>query len=346
MTLIGVGGTGKTRLALRAAADAVERFPDGVWWVELAALGDGELVGEQLLAAMGVRPLPGMTALDGSCVRLAEDRALIVLDNCEHIAAACAEAAEALLHACRHVTVLATSRSPLGVAGETEWRVPSLVLPVAERTRGPLEALERSDAGRLFVDRARQARPNFADNDENASAIAAICHALDGLPLAIELAAARVRMLSVEQISSALSDRFRLLTRGVRTALPRHQTLRASVDWSHDLLSDEERMLLRRLAVFAGGFTLDAVEEVCAGDGLSQVAILDLLGRLVDQSLVVGRRAWSGTPIPAARNDPAIRVGAVGRCRRAGVAPRSSSRRLPRPRGARGTRSGGRSRPA
>ena len=207
MTLIGTGGAGKTRLALRAAADAVERFPDGVWWVELAALADGQLVGEQLLAAMGVRPLPGMTAIDASCMRLAEDRAMIVLDNCEHIAAAGAAAADALLRACPQVTVLATSRTPLGVAGETEWRVPSLLLPVAEPTRRPVEALARSDAGRLFIERARQARPNFAANDENASAIAAICHALDGLPLAIELAAARVRMLSVEQISSGLDDR-------------------------------------------------------------------------------------------------------------------------------------------
>ncbi len=287
LTLTGAGGVGKTRLALQSAADALERFPDGAWWVELAALTEPELVGEELVAAIGVRPLPGMTAIEASCLHLAERRALVILDNCEHLLDTCAKAAEALLQACPQVSVLATSRTPLGVAGESEWRVPSLSLPAPEPTREPVEALGQSDAVRLFIERARKARPNFAVNNDNAPAVAEICHALDGVPLAIELAAARVRMLSVDQIAAALTDRFHLLTRGARTALPRHQTLHASVDWSHELLSDDERTLFRRLCVFAGGFTLDAVEEVCSGDGLERVAILDLLSSLVDKSLVV-----------------------------------------------------------
>ena len=287
LTLTGAGGVGKTRLALQSAADALERFPDGAWWVELAPLSDGELVGEELAAALGVRPLPGMTAVEAVCMHLAERRALVVLDNCEHLLDTSAGAAEALLQACPQVSVLSTSRTPLGVAGESEWRVPSLSLPGPESAREPVEALGQSDAVRLFIERARKARPNFAVTGENAPAVAQICNALDGVPLAIELAAARVRMLSVDQIAAGLSDRFHLLTRGARTALPRHQTLRASVDWSHELLSDDERTLFRRLCVFAGGFTLDAVEEVCSGDGLERVAILDLLSSLVDKSLVL-----------------------------------------------------------
>lgn len=287
LTLTGAGGAGKTRLALQSVADALERFGDGAWWVELAALTDPELVGEELVAAIGIRPLPGMSAIEASCAHLAERQALVVLDNCEHLLSACAEAAERLLRGCPRLSVLATSRTPLGVAGETEWRVPSLSLPSPEPAREPIEALGQSDAVRLFIERARKARPNFAVNNENAAGVAEICYALDGLPLAIELAAARVRMLSVEQIAAGLGDRFHLLTRGARTALPRHQTLRACVDWSHELLSDRERILLRRLAVFAGGFTLDVVEDVCQGDGLERVAILDLLSSLVDRSLVV-----------------------------------------------------------
>jgi predicted ATPase/class 3 adenylate cyclase/DNA-binding CsgD family transcriptional regulator len=286
LTLTGPGGAGKTRLALQAAADLLDRFPDGVWWVELASLIDEEQVGEQLASAIGVRPLPGMSTLEASCMHLAERRALVVLDNCEHLLSVSAAAVEALLHTCPQVSVLATSRTPLGVGGESEWRVPSLALPAAEPAREPLAVLTQCDAVRLFIDRARKARPNFAVNNDNAPAVAEICHSLDGLPLAIELAAARVRMLSVEQILSGLGDRFHLLTRGARTALPRHQTLRASVDWSHELLTDEERALFRRLSVFAGGFTLDAVEEVGAGDGLERIAVLDLLSSLVDKSLV------------------------------------------------------------
>jgi predicted ATPase/DNA-binding CsgD family transcriptional regulator len=212
-----------------------------------------------------------MTPLQAAVAFLAGRRALVILDNCEHLLQACAPAAEALVHAGPGVTVIATSRAPLGAAGETEWRVPSL---------------SRSDAVQLFLERARRVRPSFALTDDNVGAVMRICAAFDGLPLAIELAAARVRMLSVEQIATRVGDPFRLLTGGPRTSVDRQQTLRASVDWSHGLLSDEERLLFRRVAVFAGGCTLEFVEEVCAGDGIDRVRVLDLLGSLVDQSLV------------------------------------------------------------
>jgi non-specific serine/threonine protein kinase len=236
--------------------------------------------------AIGVRPLPGQSSLEAAVMHLAEARALIVLDNCEHLLEESARIAEVLLHGCRDLVVLATSRAPLGVEGETTWQVPSLSLPGELRVE-PVDAIAQSDAVRLFIDRAVRVRPNFEVSAENAPAIAQICYDLDGIPLAIELAAARVRVLAVEQIAAGLGDRFRLLTGGARSAMPRQQTLRASVDWSHELLSDDERMLFRRLAVFAGGWTLDAVEEVCAGDGLDRLAILDLLTSLVDKSLVV-----------------------------------------------------------
>jgi predicted ATPase/DNA-binding CsgD family transcriptional regulator len=266
VTLTGPGGCGKTRLAIRVAADTAERFPDGVWWVDLAPLRDEELVGAAIAQALAVRPLPGATPLQAAAVYLAPRQALVVLDNCEHLVEACAGAAEALLRAGSGVVVLATSRAPLGVAGETDWRVPSL---------------SRSDAVELFLDRARKVRPGFALTDENTGAVMGVCTAFDGLPLAIELAAARVRMLSVEQIATGVDKPLRLLTGGPRTAEERHQTLRASVDWSHSLLSEDEQVLFRRLSVFAGGCTLEAIEAVSGGD------VLDVLGSLVDQSLVI-----------------------------------------------------------
>jgi len=286
LTLTGAGGCGKTRLAAQAAADALDSFPDGVWWIDLAPLADAEAVGPALDEVIGVRPLPGQSSLEAAASQLANARVLIVLDNCEHLLEASARMAEALLHRCPGVVVLATSRAPLGVEGETTWRVPSLSLPTELRLE-PVEAVAQSDAMRLFIDRAVKVRPNFTVTGENAPAIAQICYDLDGIPLAIELAATRVRVLGVEQIAAGLGDRFGLLTGGARSAMPRQQTLRASVDWSHELLSDDERMMFRRLAVFAGGWTLDAVEGVCAGDGLDRLAILDLLSSLVDNSLVV-----------------------------------------------------------
>jgi len=287
LTLTGAGGCGKTRLALQVAADSLDAFPDGAWLIELAPLADEQLVSAALAAALGVRPAPGVSALQAVCSHLAERRALVILDNCEHLLATCAVTAEAILHAAPAVTVLATSRAPLRVAGETDWRVPSLSLPSPTREAEPVDALAQSDAVRLFIERAAKVRPNFAVTNANAPAVAQICHALDGIPLAIELAAARIRVLSAEQIADGLCDRFHLLTGGARTALPRQQTLRASVEWSHALLSGDEQVLLRRLGVFAGGFAFDAVEDIGAGEGIDRYAVLDLLGSLVDKSLVV-----------------------------------------------------------
>jgi predicted ATPase/DNA-binding CsgD family transcriptional regulator len=288
LTLTGPGGCGKTRLALRFALELPGRFPNGVWWVDLAPLAEERLVAATVAESLEVRPLPGFTELQAICAYLTSRRAMVVLDNCEHLLEPCAEVAEALLQACPEVAVLATSRAPLGVAGETDWRVPSLSLPGEEG-----EGLADSDAVALFVERATKVSPGFALSDENFESVAGVCRALDGLPLAIELATARLRMLSTEQISSGLSDRFRLLTGGPRTALERHQTLRASVDWSYELLSADEQILLRRLAVFVGGFTLEAVEQVCAGEGVDRDRLLDLLGALVDQSLVIAEEGGS-----------------------------------------------------
>jgi predicted ATPase/class 3 adenylate cyclase len=285
LTLTGAGGCGKTRLAAQVAAETLERFPDGVWWVELAPVADVDGLGGALADGVGVKPLPGQSSLEAALAHLAGWRALIVLDNCEHLLDACADATEKLLRSCHGLAVLATSRAPLGVAGEQTWRVPSLSLP-QELAGEPLVALAHSDAVRLFTARALQVRPNFAVTADNAPSIAQICHDLDGIPLAIELAAARVRVLSPDQIAAGLGDRFRLLTGGSRSVMPRQQTLRASVDWSYELLSEEERTLFRRLSVFTGGWTLTTVEEVCAGDGIDRLAILDLLTSLVDRSMV------------------------------------------------------------
>src|SRR5262245_9776457 len=298
VTLTGTGGCGKTRLAVEAASEVLEGFPDGAWWVELAPLAEEELVGAAIAETLGVRPLPGMSELQAVGAYLASRRALIVLDNCEHLLEACAEAVEALLKAAPNLVVLGTSRAPLGAGGETEWRVPSLSLPgdrePEEVLAGSAVADGASDAVALFTERALAARPDLALSADDAEHVAAICTELDGLPLAIELAAARVRILSVAQIAAGLSDRFRLLSGGPRTATPRLQAIRASVEWSHELLSDAERALLRRLAVFAGGATLEAVDQICAGDGIEPEAVLDLLASLVEQSLVIAEERDRG----------------------------------------------------
>ncbi|MCA1703183.1 MAG: hypothetical protein LC808_07885 [Actinobacteria bacterium] len=286
LTLTGAGGCGKTRLGLQAAADAMDGYPDGVWWVPLARLEDAALLPTAVIGALGLPDVPGRTPLDTLVAYLRPRCTLVVLDNCEHLLATCAELSDALLRACPSLTMLATSRAPLGVPGEATWRVPSMSLPAQPR-REPVEVLRQSDAVRLFIDRATQVLPNFVTTAANAPTVAQICHDLDGIPLAIELAAARVRMMAPEQIAHGLDDRFRLLTGGSRTVMPRHQTLQASIDWSYQLLSDHERTLLRRLSVFVGGWTLDAAEQVCAGDGIDSYAVLDLLTGLVDKSLVM-----------------------------------------------------------
>jgi predicted ATPase len=283
VTLTGSGGVGKTRLALQAAARAIGRFPDGVWWVELAHLADPALMAQALARVLGVRSLPGHSELDAVIRRLADSEALVVLDNCEHVVEAVGDIAQALLNDCPEVKVLATSRVRLGVSKGTTWPVPSMSLP--ERDDELSAALARSDAARLFLARALEVSPDLELTESNAAALVEICSDLDGIPLALELAAARVSALSIEQIQAALADRLRLLAGGARGPLTRHGTLRASVDWSHELLSERERALFRRLGVFAGGFTLEAAEAVGA-DPDQPADVLELLVALVEKSIV------------------------------------------------------------
>ena len=289
VSIIGSGGCGKTRLALQVAAEALGARAEEAWFVDLSGLADPGLVPGAVMAAMGVQEVPDQAHTETLTARLADRDALVVLDNCEHLLAAAAALAETLARSCGRLAVLATSREPLGVAGEVVWRVPclSVPLPVPEE-QGPVgtEALDASEAARLFTDRARAARANFAVTDDNAPAVAAICQRLDGIPLAIELAAARARMMSAEHIAEALADRFHLLAGGARSAIPRQATLRASVDWSYELLPEPERALLRRLSVFAGGLTLDAAERVGAAGEVGRYDVLGLLSALVDKSLV------------------------------------------------------------
>ncbi|MBV9279724.1 MAG: tetratricopeptide repeat protein [Chloroflexi bacterium] len=286
VTLTGTGGVGKTRLALAVAAAAVDTYPDGVWLVELASLVDPSLVAQAVATVLGVREEPGRPLLATLEAHVRPRALLLVLDNCEHLISACAELSAALLRHCPGLRLLATSREAMAVAGETRFRVPALGVPDLARLPRP-EQLSAIEAVDLFLQRAQSRRPDFALTAQNAPAVAQICARLDGLPLAIELAAARVGSMPVETIAARLDDRFRLLTGGSRTALPRHQTLHAAMDWNHDLLSAAEQALLRRLAVFAGGWTLGAAEAVCAGAGLASWEVLDLLAGLVNKSLVL-----------------------------------------------------------
>jgi non-specific serine/threonine protein kinase len=297
VTLTGPGGIGKTRLAVQVAAGAPAVHRDGVWLVELGALADPTLVPEAVAVAVGVRGEPGrpLPALLADALR--PEPRLLVLDNCEHLVGACAALADALLRACPRLRVLATSREPLGLAGETVWPVPPLPVPGEAAAGAPpaLGELTRYAGVHLFADRAAAVRPGFALTAENAAAVAEICRRLDGLPLAIELAAARTRVLPPRQLLGRLEDRFRLLSGGSRTALARHRTLQAAVAWSYNLLGERERRLFERLSVFAGGWTLEAAEAVGAGDGIAAAEVLDLLTRLVDTSLVVVTEQPEGT---------------------------------------------------
>ncbi|MFZ0716791.1 ATP-binding protein, partial [Mycobacterium sp.] len=273
VTLTGAGGAGKTRLAIQIAGQLSGEFGDGVWYVDLAPITDPELVPVTVARALGLPDQPGRSTMDTLTRFIADRQMLIVLDNCEHLLDASAALVDALLAAAAGLTLLATSREPIGVAGEVSWRVPSLSLAD--------EAID------LFIDRARRTRPDFAVSDDNAPVVAEICTRLDGLPLAIELAAARVRALSLSEILDSLHDRFRLLTGGARTAVRRQQTLRASVDWSHALLTEPERVLFRRLAAFLGGFDFAAAQTVAGGGDVQRYQVLDQLTLLVDKSLVV-----------------------------------------------------------
>jgi predicted ATPase/class 3 adenylate cyclase len=286
VTLLGVGGLGKTRLSLQVAADLIDAFPDGVWFVDLAPLTDESLVPQSIATVLGVKEEAGRSVLEAVEKYVVDRRLLIILDNCEHLTRACAETAKRMLQSGLNLKILASSREHLHLAGETIFSVPILSVPDAYEIV-TLDALGQYESARLFIDRASDVRPDFQLTGRNAVAVADICRRLDGIPLAIELAAARVNTLSAEQIAARLSDRFHLLTRGDRTALPRQQTLRALIDWSYDLLTENERALLRRLAVFAGGWTLDAAEVIGTDDIVTKADVLDLLTNLVEKSLVV-----------------------------------------------------------
>jgi non-specific serine/threonine protein kinase len=286
VTLTGAGGCGKTRLAIRVGAELLDRFADGVWFVNLAPLSNPELVPKTVSAPFGLGDVPGRTTTEILTSYLRERHMLLLLDNCEHLLVACAQLAESLLQMCPQLAILGTSREALGISGEMTYRVPPLTSPDPAH-RLAADSLAQYEAVRLFLDRALAVQPDFRLTEQNGMAVAQVCRRLDGIPLAIELAAARIRSLPVEQIAARLDDRFRLLTGGSRTALPRQQTLRATVDWSYNLLPEAERLLLGRLSVFAGGWTLEAAEEVCGDERLAKHTVADTLLRLTDQSLVL-----------------------------------------------------------
>ncbi|MBI4790440.1 MAG: tetratricopeptide repeat protein, partial [Chloroflexi bacterium] len=285
VTLLGSGGCGKTRLSIQVAGEFVETMPDGVWWVDLAALSDPALVAQRVAQCLGVREIANQSLDETLAEFLQAKQLLLVFNNCEHLITACAALADRLLSGCAKLKILATSREALGIVGEHPWHVPSLAVP-AEPMALPVEQLLQYDAIRLFAERATTLAPRW-QAQLHALAVAHVCRRLDGIPLAIELAAARLKVLSVEQIAARLDDRFNLLTGGSRTALPRHQTLRATIAWSYDLLSQPEQLLLNRLSVFVGGWTLEAAESVCGTNGLDASQVLDLTTRLVDKSLVI-----------------------------------------------------------
>jgi len=298
LTLTGAGGSGKTRLALEVARDLIGVYSDGVWLVGLAGLSEGDLVPQTVAAALRVPERPGQ-ALTGTLVEALSDKELLlVLDNCEHLVEAAAQLADTLLDSCPHLRVLATSREPLGTPGEVNRVVPLLSLPARAgedfTDASTVDSLMGYEAMRLFVDRARLRLPDFELTQQNADAVARVCRKLDGMPLAIELATARMGALAVEQVAQRLEVSLDVLSGANRTAAPRQQTLRATIDWSHRLLSEDEQAIFRRFSVFAGGWTLEAAEAVCSGDGIEQEDALDLLGGLVDKSLVVAGAATGG----------------------------------------------------
>jgi len=294
VTLTGAGGAGKTRLALQVAAELLESYQDGVWLVQLESLADPALVPQTVASAVGVRE-EHRPLVETVADFLHPKSLLLVVDNCEHLLVACAQLAETFLRRCPQLRVLATSQEPLGVAGEATYRVPSLSMPDAKQAPDP-ESLTQYEAVRLFAERAALSKRDFALTGGNALAVAQLVRRLDGIPLAIELAAARLKALSVEQIVARLDDRFRLLTAGTRTAVARHQTLKATMDWSYELLSEAERAMLRRVSVFAGGWTLEAAETVCSGEGIEPREVLDLLALLVDKSMVLVYEEDHGGP--------------------------------------------------
>jgi predicted ATPase/DNA-binding SARP family transcriptional activator len=286
VTLTGSGGVGKTRLAIQVVAEVLNMFPDGVWFLDLAPLSDPTLVPNTLAAMLGLRESRELPITDLLINYFRSRTALVIFDNCEHLIGPCAQLINSLLTSCEHLSILATSREALRVSGEIPFRVPSLEIPKSD-IEFAIDEISSLESVKLFAERAAVASPGFAIGPQILLVIAQICQRLDGIPLAIELAAARTNMLTVEQISKRLDDRFNLLTGGSRTDLPRHQTLRATIEWSYDLLSEKERLLFRCLAVFVGGWTLEAAEEVCSGKDIEVGEVLDLLFQLVNKSLVL-----------------------------------------------------------
>ncbi len=285
VTLVGSGGVGKTRTSLQVAADFLDIYEDGVWFIELAPLTDPERIPTAIATAAGVSVAPNQRPLDAILAHFRESRALLVFDNCEHVVENAAKVIDELLHGCPRVTVMASSREGLGIAGESVYRMPSLRVPATNETVASSDAPEYG-AIALFSERAA-AVSSFTLTDANVAVVADVCRRLDGIALAIELAAPRLKILSVEELSKRLNDRFRILTGGSRTALPRQQTLRALIDWSHDLLAANEKVLFRRLGIFVGGWTLEALSAVCADEQIEEWEAVDLLQSLVEKSLVV-----------------------------------------------------------
>ena len=286
LTLTGAGGCGKTRLALEIARQMLDGFPDGVWVADLAPLSEPSLVAQTVASVLDVRRAANRSLVESLADHLRHRRTLLLLDNCEHLIASTAGLAETLLRGAADLTILATSREALAIDGERTWRVPSLTVPPLQHLTPPGDLL-KYEAVRLLVERASAAGATLAITRDNAAAITDVCRRLDGIPLAIELAAARLRVLSIDQINARLDDRFRLLTRTDHSRIGRQRTLAATVDWSYDLLSEAERLLLRRLSTFAGGWTFEAAEDVCVGDRINPNDVLDLMTRLVDKSLVM-----------------------------------------------------------
>ena len=286
VSLVGSGGCGKTRLAVQVASEVLDRFEDGVWFVDLAGVRDPELVAQTVATALGQREEVGRSYTETLLSYLDHRQTLVVLDNCEQLIQACAELADGLLHGCPSLRMIATTREPLGVPGEVTWRVPSLVVPAHDTPVAP-DLIADYAALRLFFDRAERARPGFAVTERVTEVAAEICRRLDGIPLAIELAAARVRMLAIDDVLAGLTDQLNLLAGGPRTAVPRHRTIAASIEWSHDLLTEPEQVLFRRLSVFSAGFDLEAAEQVCAGTPVERGEVRTILGGLVDRSLVL-----------------------------------------------------------
>ena len=286
LTLTGSGGCGKTRLAIQLARQRANAYSDGAWLVELAALTDGTLLPQAIASVVGIKEQVGASLIDTIAEHISSRPLLLVLDNAEHLLDACAQLAESLLRRCERLTILVTSRERLGITGELIYRVPSLSVPDQETDQTP-ESIAAYESAQLLIERARLHRPDFAISARNSAAIASICRRLDGVALALELVAPRMRTLSVDELSHRLDQRFELLTAGSRTALPRHRTLRSLMDWSYDLLNDAEKAMLRRLSVFSGGWTLEAAQQVCCSEVGATSEAFDLLSSLAEKNLIL-----------------------------------------------------------